>query len=213
MCSARERELRLSVPRAHTMWHLYVWCRCFMGTARVLPQLMIATLYNLQECRAVVHRFPQLHVCWALPGLAGRPEVEAPFSRPLSVILVGNLNKMLKVICPARRQVWSAMVMEPTSSESLPLERSSLSPSPGPSSGRPRCSSVWNFFEYDKAVDKSIQITTENDSSKSCGQAIAGKYPTNLKQHLNKHHPVQYAELLQLEKEQKKLRKENEEAI
>ena len=49
-------------------------------------------------------------------------------------------------------------------------------------------------------MDRSIcQIATENDSSKSCGQLIAGKYPTNLKQNLKHHHPVQYAELLQLE--------------
>ena len=97
--------------------------------------------------------------------------------------------------------------MGPTSSESSPLKHFSLSPSPGPSSGRPRRSLVWKFFEYNKAMDKSIcQISTESDSSKSCGQAIAGKYPTNLKQHLNKHHPVQYAELLQLEKEQELLK-------
>lgn len=99
------------------------------------------------------------------------------------------------------------MATGPMSSESSPVERSSLSPSPGPSSGRPRRSPVWKFFEYDKAVDKSIcQISTESDSSKLCGQAIAGKYPTNLKQHLNKHHPVQYASLLQLEKEQELLK-------
>lgn len=99
------------------------------------------------------------------------------------------------------------MATGPMSSESSPVERSSLSPSPGPLSGQPRRSPVWKFFEYDKAVDKSIcQISTESDSSKLCGQAIAGKYPTNLKQHLNKHHPVQYASLLQLEKEQELLK-------
>ena len=55
------------------------------------------------------------------------------------------------------------MATGPTSSESSPLECSSLSPSPGPSSGRPRRSFVWKFFEYDKADDKSIcQIATEN---------------------------------------------------
>ena len=64
-----------------------------------------------------------------------------------------------------------------TGSESSPLKRSSSSSSPGPSSGRPRCSPVWKFFEYDKAVDKSIcQIFTESDSSKSCGQVIAGTF-------------------------------------
>ena len=35
---------------------------------------------------------------------------------------------------------------------------------------------------------------------------VAGKYPTNLRKHLNKHHPVQYASLLQLEKEQELLK-------
>lgn len=59
---------------------------------------------------------------------------------------------------------------------------------------------VLHQVDLDIALCGSIcQITIENDPSKSCGKAIAGMYPTN---YLNKYHPVQYAELLQLEKEQ-----------
>lgn len=75
--------------------------------------------------------------------------------------------------------------------------------------GRPRKSVVWDYFEFDEDSNKSVcQIilpgpltatdTVAHDSSHDniCGHSIAGKFPTNLKQHLKKAHPRQYSELL-----------------
>ena len=43
-----------------------------------------------------------------------------------------------------------------------------------------------------------------------CGHCIARKYPSNLKQHLRKHHPKQYSEVLKLEEAAKKAKEEAE---
>ena len=41
-------------------------------------------------------------------------------------------------------------------------------------------------------------------SRKVCAQEVAGKFPTNLKQHLKKYHALQYEEVVKLEAEAKK---------
>ena len=41
-------------------------------------------------------------------------------------------------------------------------------------------------------------------STKILAQEVAGKFPTNLKQHLKKHHILQYEEVVKLEVEAKK---------
>lgn len=98
---------------------------------------------------------------------------------------------------------------------------SSLSPSPCPEesvpSGRRKSSPAWEYFVYDSETDKSIcQIevcstggdragtSSASDSNvKQCGQTVAGKWPTNLKHHLQKYHPKQYDVVLEKEKELK----------
>ena len=80
--------------------------------------------------------------------------------------------------------------------------------------GRPVKSAVWKFFEYNVQSEKSVcQIVKPGPSSvdaadEVCGHCIAGKYPSNLKQHLRKHHSPQYSEVLQLEESAKKAKEE-----
>ena len=80
--------------------------------------------------------------------------------------------------------------------------------------GRPRRSAVWEYFVYDSESDKSvcqIEIPASpgagsegtSDGKGLCGQSVPGKFPTDLKQHLKKHHPKQLQEVLDKEKEQK----------
>ena len=76
------------------------------------------------------------------------------------------------------------------------------------SAGRLRRSLVWQYFDYDPIQEKSVcQVLSQssgNDSDNDvCGAAIAGKFPTNLKIHLKKKHPIQHAELLSSEEEEK----------
>lgn len=101
--------------------------------------------------------------------------------------------------------------------------RMSISPSPGSSisqvatTGRPRKSQVWNYFEYDEVEKKSIcQVlkasSVVSDSSDICGSKTTGKFPTNLKQHLKKFHPEVYSELLKKEEEENVKKAKKEEA-
>lgn len=76
--------------------------------------------------------------------------------------------------------------------------------------GRPKRSPVWKYFAYRKESNQSIcQVEVFRDhgdeagpSSEVCLLPVAGKYPTNLKQHLRKSHPTQYREILLTEKEE-----------
>ena len=100
-------------------------------------------------------------------------------------------------------------------------ESQSVSPAPsivstghGTLLGRPLKSAVWKFFEYNAQLEKSVcQVIKSNSSADAaldqvCGHCIAGKYPSNLKQHLRKHHPQQYSEVLKLEEAAKKAKEE-----
>ena len=103
-------------------------------------------------------------------------------------------------------------------------ETTSLGSSPGPSPlssaggsiltsrGRPRKSPVWNYFVYDSEKETSmckVEVKVgERGPSKTCDHVIGGKFPTNLKNHLKKHHPTQYEELLQKEEEARKAKEE-----
>ena len=77
-------------------------------------------------------------------------------------------------------------------------------------------SAVWKFFEYNAQIEKCIcQVIKSNSSAGAasdevCGHCIAGKYPSNLKQHLRKHHPQQYSEVLKLEEAAKMAKEEAE---
>lgn len=57
--------------------------------------------------------------------------------------------------------------------------------------GRPKCSSAWSYFRYDKKSDKSVCIVETNVTS-ICGKEIKGQYPTNLKKHLRICHSDEY---------------------
>ena len=79
-------------------------------------------------------------------------------------------------------------------------------------SGRPRESSVWDYFEFDEVENKSTCIVVVGDGqnqpvnelAKTCGIKIAGKYPTNLRKHLEKFHKKEHQDMETKEKEKKK---------
>ena len=83
---------------------------------------------------------------------------------------------------------------------------------PSPPPGRPKRSSVWKYFSYDKDNNKSVcqlEVTRDHGdcggpSVEVCGVAIAGKYPTNLKNHLRTSHCKEYQEMVVSEKEEQK---------
>ena len=61
---------------------------------------------------------------------------------------------------------------------------------------------MWQYFVYNEQTGKSsCQVETGRSddeeeagpSKKVCAQEVAGKFPTNLKQHLKKYHALQYA--------------------
>ena len=71
---------------------------------------------------------------------------------------------------------------------------------------------MWQYFVYNEQTGKSsCQVDTGRSddeeeagpSKKVCAQEVAGKFPTNLKQHL-KYHALQYEEVVKLEVEAKK---------
>ena len=89
-----------------------------------------------------------------------------------------------------------------------------MSPSPA-NLGRPRKSLVWNYFTYDAFSGKSICQVAAGDSSEPgspssspivCGKTFAGKFPSNLRQHLKTCHVACYQEMLNDEEKQKEER-------
>ena len=86
--------------------------------------------------------------------------------------------------------------------------------SPGPSlaqlPGRPKRSPVWEYFHYDSAEDRSICQVENPDTESLCGKSIAGKNPTNLKQHLKAVHPAVSKDVSGKEEDAKKLKLEKD---
>ena len=70
-------------------------------------------------------------------------------------------------------------------------------------SGRKRGSGVWQHFHFDEKVNKSRCLVTL-PKGKECGVLVATKNPTNLKNHLLKHHKELYKELMEAEDNEKK---------
>ena len=69
-------------------------------------------------------------------------------------------------------------------------------------SGRPKTSLVWEIFDYDECSDSSIcnvKISQGSEVPTQCGKTIKGKNPTNLKQHMRKHHPNDFRKFLEKE--------------
>ena len=107
--------------------------------------------------------------------------------------------------------------MASSESESADTLRStSLSPSPIRALhalGRPKKNPVWDFFSYqsDKNASLCKVAACRGDgpgSSKVCDHSIPGKFPTDLKNHLKRLHPSEYAEVLRKEENAKQERSE-----
>ena len=77
-------------------------------------------------------------------------------------------------------------------------------------SGRPRESSVWDYFEFNEEENKSVCIVEVGDCQnepKLCGIKIAGKYPTNLRKHLKKFHKKEHQDMEKKEREKEEAKK------
>ena len=78
-------------------------------------------------------------------------------------------------------------------------------------SGRPKSSSVWNYFTY-KNTDKTTCIVLCGDSNDTvCGKEFKGQFATNLKKHLKSCHDAQYRcfEIAEAKKKEKEKDKRN----
>ena len=59
--------------------------------------------------------------------------------------------------------------------------------------GRPKSSSEWEYFTYDKDTDITICTVLCGDSNDIvCGKEFNGQFATNLKKHLKSCHDTQY---------------------
>lgn len=84
---------------------------------------------------------------------------------------------------------------------------------PSPPLSHPKRSMVWSYFVYDQENICQTEVSRDHGdqggpSKEICGASIAGKYPTNLKQHLRKDHYALYQEALVKEKAAEQKRKE-----
>ena len=136
-----------------------------------------------------------LELSLAIHFILAHRDSPVPFSSSESIIAKGPSTSM------------EAISVSPPSSISIGSVR-------GQSSGRPQKSLVWEYFDYDPILQKSIrqvlsQATgTDSDTNNVCGSSFAGKFPTNLKKnHLKKSHPTQYTELLSKEKGKRRRRR------
>ena len=76
--------------------------------------------------------------------------------------------------------------------------------------GHPRKSAVWDYFDYDQEKGSSrCKISCGSGEAKECGVIVNGKFTTNLKNHLRKHHPQK---LKEVEEKDRKKEKPNEDA-
>ena len=76
--------------------------------------------------------------------------------------------------------------------------------------GCPRKSVVWDYFDYDQEKGRSrCKISYGSGEAKECGVIVNGKFTTNLKNHLRKHHPQK---LKEVEEKDRKKEKPNEDA-
>ena len=76
---------------------------------------------------------------------------------------------------------------------------------------------VWEYFKYDRVLDKSICQTQKSPTTLTvivCVERVAGKNPTNLKQHLRTDHP-QVINDIERKEDMKKIkdRKKREETL
>ena len=71
--------------------------------------------------------------------------------------------------------------------------------------GRPRKSSVWNYFKYEKEKDKCVcQVKIIKDEKEEiCGKELSGVYSSNMKKHLKIHHKAAFEKFEEEEGERK----------
>ena len=69
---------------------------------------------------------------------------------------------------------------------------------------------VWKHFDYDTEKNRSVCNIKETSSDRVCGKEISGKFPTNLRSHLQKQHPEEYAALRKIEESAKKAKMKQE---
>ena len=93
----------------------------------------------------------------------------------------------------------------PTRSE---VSESALSEDTIKISGRE--SIVWKHFDYDTEKNRSVCNIKETSSDCVCGKEIPGKFPTNLRSHLQKQHSEEYAALRKIEESAKKAKMKQE---
>ena len=64
--------------------------------------------------------------------------------------------------------------------------------------GKPKSSSVWDSFDYCEKDHESVCRLPDNENEAEChGFKVKGMNPTNLKQHLMRHHKKEYQQLLE----------------
>ena len=90
-----------------------------------------------------------------------------------------------------------------------PIFSESVSSKDTPVTSGRRKSQVWQYFEFD-ADEKKSSCTVKTGNQQVCGKQIPGKYPTNLKNHLQIAHPEVYAALLEKEATERKSKAEKE---
>ena len=73
-----------------------------------------------------------------------------------------------------------------------------------------KTSIVWKHFDYDTEKNRSVCNIKETSSDHVCGKEIPGKFPTNLRSHLQKQHPEEYAALRKIEESAKKAKMKQE---
>ena len=77
-------------------------------------------------------------------------------------------------------------------------------------SGHKKTCIVWKHFDFDTEKNRSICNIKETSSDRVCGKEIPGKFPTNLRSHLQKQHPDKYAALWKIEESAKKAKMKQE---
>ena len=108
-------------------------------------------------------------------------------------------NEILSCLTPYESDMESEVsVLSEISTDTAGYTTPSTTPSPSArkllKGGRPRASSVWDYFDYfDEKRKKSIcKVKVGDKESGSCGFELAGKFTTNMKQHLKTSHNTCY---------------------
>ena len=106
---------------------------------------------------------------------------------------------------PSPFRLSSSPPLSPTVSNSSVVSTSTL---PARSTDRPKQSPVWDYFVFGNGKSTcQVDVKRGEAVEEKCGHSLAGKYPTNLKQHSKKEHPREYTEVSLLKKEEEKEKK------